>query len=142
MDGVAANDVGRRFEGDSAELGGAAGKSGSGNPQTGGNGNAQQFALVGNDVEGRGGADVDDDAVAGVEVVGGGGVYDAVCADFGWVVGGDDDAGVGFGRDLERVLAEVILADGDEGSGQGRDDAGDDGGGLLFRRRSLLGAGF
>src|SRR5690606_10254779 len=67
------------------------------------------LALRGDGLEGGGGAEVDDDRGAAVEVEGGDGVRDAVGADLLGVVVEDREAGADAGLDDEGGEAEVAL---------------------------------
>ena len=80
---------------------------------------------LGDDVEGGGGAHVDDDGGSAVLVEGGDAVDDAVGADFGGIVGEDGEAGFDAGLDEEGLDLEENLADAAESRVEGRDDRGD-----------------
>ena len=94
-------------------------------PRPGSDGAAEELALCGDDVEGGGGAHVDDDGGAAEQIEGGDAVDDAVGADFAGVVGEDGKAGLDAGLDEERADVEEGFADAAEGGVERRDDGGD-----------------
>ena len=132
VDGVGADDLGGLADVDAGEAGGAEEERVGGDAEAWSDGSADVFAARGDDVEGGGGAEVDDDdggpsffGDVFEEVEGGDAVDDAVCADFGGIVGADGETGAGAGLDEEGLDVEVELGGAAEDGIERRDDGGD-----------------
>jgi len=129
VDGAGADDLGGLADVDAREAGRAGKQRFGGDPETGGDGSAEELAFGGDDVEGGGGAEVDDDdgRVRArrilEELVGRDGVDDPVGADVDGVVGEDGQTGADAWFDEERLEFEVEL-DGSAQSGVERRNDG------------------
>ena len=126
VDGVGPDDFCGTANLDTRQTRGA-GKEGFGRDvEAGGDGSAEELTFAGDDVEIRGGAEVDDDGGASIFVERADAVRNAIGADFGGIVGEDGEAGFDAGFDEERLQAEVAAAELAEDPIDGRDDGGDD----------------
>jgi len=146
VDGVGADDLDRLADVDAEQAGGANEEGVGGDAEAGSDGPADVFSARGDNVEGGGGAEVDDNdgrvgscwlLVAGCWLLVGGqgsvpedlqrgdAVDDAVGAHLGGIVGEDGQAGADAGLDEQRLDVAVELGGAAQGGVERRHDRGD-----------------
>ena len=145
VDGIRADDLRGAANFDAGQAGSAGEEGFGGNVEAGSDGSAEEFALLRDDVEVGGRAEVDDDGGTSIFVERAHAVGDTVGADFAGIVGEDRQAGFDAGLDEERPLAEVALAElaedpVDRGNDGGDDDAADGAGFDALGARRQLGS--
>ena len=105
-------------------------------PEAGGDDASEVVALCRDGAKGRGGAEIDDDEVAAILMIGGCGIDQPVAADFFWVGVTDCEPRVRIRGDDLGMLMKILFEHIFDGLGQRRHDAGDDGAGETLRGNS------